>query len=156
MIQPSTCCPGPSSFGTCLPLCGPFGHFPLSFLCLAPLDFRAVPGLCLSSSTPPSHPTPRFCICCSIALLPLQNSDPSLRVIGLLVSVPCSDDKFLEGKCPAHSRPSINGEPVFFTCFPFPHCPAPLPAMPRSLFYAARGLPWLWVDQVWQPTPPEK
>lgn len=86
-----------------------------------------------------SLPLPWLCTRCSLTLLPLQNSDSSSLDVCLLVSIPCSDDKFLEGKCPAHNRQTINrslmsGECVFFMWLPVLRCPVPFPAVPGGLF----------------------
>lgn len=125
--------------------------FPFTSLLWSPGPMRG-PLTCAFSSIP----LPWLCIHCSLTLLPLQNSDSPFLDVCLLVSIPCSGDKFLEGKCHAHNRQTINRSQMSGECVlhvpPLPPLPRPLPDCARKLVLFSLGSAWLHVDQGWRHT----
>lgn len=120
MMQSGTSvwCPGPASVHVHQPLGVILDISPLLFFSGLPWTFMQSHSHA-SSSVPPPAASHMLLSCSSAAKLQIYLSEL------FTCQYPHSDDKFLEGKCLALNRQSMNGDPLFFMCFRFLGCPLP-------------------------------
>ena len=120
MMQSGTSvwCPGPASVHVHQPLGVILDISPLFFFSGLPWTFVQSHSHA-SSSVPPPAASHMLLSCSSAAKLQIHLSEL------FTCQYPHSDDKFLEGKCLALNRQSMNGDPLFFMCFRFLGCPLP-------------------------------